>query len=147
MRISDWSSDVCSSDLPPLDSMRRAGRGYASGDFVRLGFGAAMLVIGPGQERFPPAVAHQRSTEPVTGGIVGIVDAFPLPCTKPLHLSSDLMQIAVEPILRPDRILLGTTFPGRHHGVDRKSVVEGRRVAVRVDTCGRRLINKKRQPK
>src|SRR3546814_5590461 len=24
MRISDWSSDVCSSDLPPVDALRRA---------------------------------------------------------------------------------------------------------------------------
>src|SRR3546814_1162370 len=40
MRISDWSSDVCSSDLLELVEARRAGQ---------FGFGAGVLLAHPGQ--------------------------------------------------------------------------------------------------
>src|SRR3546814_9842893 len=72
MRISDWSSDVCSSDLP-----------------VRL---AARRRVGPGAVR-PEASADRLVVVPVE--------------------------------------------------VDRKSVVEGTSVSVRVDLGGRRIITKK----
>src|SRR3546814_20836944 len=36
MRISDWSSDVCSSDLEGLDLQRLVAFGYGCGDFLRL---------------------------------------------------------------------------------------------------------------
>src|SRR3546814_12020658 len=83
MRISDWSSDVCSSDL--LE------------DFLRI-----MEHRGRGIERQRPARHHLRIVPALA---LGIAD--------------------------------------RHHMVDRKSVVSGKSVSVRVDVGGRRIINKK----
>src|SRR3546814_20438458 len=74
MRISDWSSDVCSSDLSPESSAEREGA---------VGFGS-------------PAIA--------------------VPPPKPIEKA----------------------------GIARKSVVEGKSVAVRVDLGGRRIIKKKK---
>src|SRR3546814_17268865 len=41
MRISDWSSDVCSSDLFPGEAERRQ---HVEGDVVQLGAGEAQLL-------------------------------------------------------------------------------------------------------
>src|SRR3546814_15042850 len=76
MRISDWSSDVCSSDLP-----------------------------GPGPEK--------RATSPAATGTVGG--------------------------------LAGDEDGGAGEEPDRKSVVEGKSVSVRVDLGGRRIIKKKKK--
>src|SRR3546814_2423590 len=84
MRISDWSSDVCSSDLPSLDE-REIARHFTltrddleliasrRGDVTRLGYAMLMLYLRwPGRVleagEAPPMpilafVAHQRSDE------------------------------------------------------------------------------------
>src|SRR3546814_13669667 len=86
MRISDWSSDVCSSDLEP-NAERRLGH-YSEG----------IPSIEPLQSRFHAAASKR----------IGAV------------LKSSLMLS------------------------DRKSVVEGKSVSVRVDLGGRRVIKKKK---
>src|SRR3546814_2729419 len=43
MRISDWSSDVCSSDLVPVDALLG---GKAAGDVVGVGQGATDVGLG-----------------------------------------------------------------------------------------------------
>src|SRR3546814_15123719 len=91
MRISDWSSDVCSSDLA-----RRA----AAAAQARLRDRFARY--------FPPAAAQAR------GGALA---------------------------RRADRRTAGRA------GADRKSVVEGKSVSVRVDLGGRRIIKKKNDNK
>src|SRR3546814_12426474 len=92
MRISDWSSDVCSSDLrAPSSHPGPAGRFH--------------LLRGNGATRGRQSCHHG-----------------PLPC----------------------RALLGRTRPcPPARTVDRKSVVEGKSVSVRVDLGGRRIIKKK----
>src|SRR3546814_13790466 len=90
MRISDWSSDVCSSDLT-------FGKGFG-GDL----------------HRFDRAFGHSRPLERI-----GEVE----PC-------ADVAQI-----FQQRAALLGKA--------DRKSVVSGKRVSVRVDLGGRRFIKKK----
>src|SRR3546814_18241477 len=93
MRISDWSSDVCSSDLPEhlLDGFRAV---------LRDGDAVAMRTLHGGRaagvEVFGDAVPENRRQH---AGIVAI---------------------------------------------DRKSVVEGKSVSVRVDLGGRRIIKKKK---
>src|SRR3546814_12509416 len=82
MRISDWSSDVCSSDLVEAD---------------RLAIGHRVLDDRP----------HQ------------------------LRIFLGLAEAARVRNLRPEAVL------------DRKSVVEGKSVSVRVDLGGRRIIKKK----
>src|SRR3546814_20356738 len=108
MRISDWSSDVCSSDL-------------AAGTvpFYRQRFAEAGV---------DPAAA-------VTWGSIARL---------PILKRSDL-QGAGEAIKT-------TALPkshGRRHDIetsgDRKSVVEGKSVSVRVDLGGRRIIKKKKK--
>src|SRR3546814_13006917 len=90
MRISDWSSDVCSSDLP--------WSSHASSSRAMVGRACA------------PARAGQRQVGERTLAVTAVA--------------------AVE----------------QHWGApDRKSVVEGKSVSVRVDLGGRRNIKKKTQ--
>src|SRR3546814_17656240 len=88
-RISDWSSDVCSSDL--------------------------------GADR------HDAELHPAPG-------SAEIPRRLHLHPGD------------PDpAVAAGGSDQGSRLGADRKSVVQGKRVAVRVALGGRRLIKKKRQ--
>src|SRR3546814_17979709 len=96
MRISDWSSDVCSSDLPTAASCSTpSGLKRESAKF----FAPVML-----------------SGTPVFGRK-----------------------------FRRGNLSWPASFAGRHR--DRKSVVSGKRVSVRVDLGGRRIIKKKKQNK
>src|SRR3546814_3343507 len=69
MRISDWSSDVCSSDLFPIDARRYLVRGLAlsadradrGGDHVRYAAAAAVLPAG------------RRAVDPRADRVVGIL--------------------------------------------------------------------------
>src|SRR3546814_12770815 len=88
MRISDWSSDVCSSDLPVMFY-----NGATADARWRIGWIS-----------FSPDFSY------VTGG-------------------------GLEPLLMP---------PPAKERTDRKSVVEGKSVSVRVDLGGRRIIKKKK---
>src|SRR3546814_20995198 len=103
MRISDWSSDVCSSDLshpippakyrdrvPPIRPVPRASRQQCAEGARRP---------------LRPCLCPPRSRSPTAGRAASA--------------------------LPPDQ-------------ADRKSVVSGKSVAVRVDTGGRRLLNKKK---
>src|SRR3546814_17684960 len=99
MRISDWSSDVCSSDLPP--STRPDGR--------------------------PLAVPTPGSSGPVqrTG-------TFP---SRAMGASS-----TIAPLLSCGRYWTKFACGNGAKAKDRKSVVEGTRVLVRVDFGGRRIL-------
>src|SRR3546814_16380743 len=121
MRISDWSSDVCSTDLQRRD--RRRFLAAVPERLHQLG-GAAGQSQGrpPGSVLFPsvgdrsrPAARRRRTAQ---------VEAAPL---RPV--GGDGGQAA-----RADR-------------ADRTSVVEGKRVAGRVDLGGLRLIKKKKKNK
>src|SRR3546814_13403281 len=94
MRISDWSSDVCSSDLGGLAGAREAeeDRGVACWAYVRRAVHREHVAI-------RQQVVENRE-----------------------HRLLDLARI---------------------DGADRKSVVEGKSVSVRVDLGGRRIIKKK----
>src|SRR3546814_11679402 len=94
MRISDWSSDVCSSDLPG-DRVHRVEHAFAVLQQVTQAVAAHRFIeIGPGA-----VLAGQKARgEAVIGG-------------------------------------------------DRKSVVSGKSVSVRVDLGGRRIIKKKKHNK
>src|SRR3546814_17787415 len=92
LRISDWSSDVCSSDLRPRAACRAGAR--------RLGSGRR----------------------------------------RPAHGTVDRGGAARRPCPRPD-----DDVPRRVHTGDRKRVVVGKSVSVRVDLGGRRNIKKKIQ--
>src|SRR3546814_12892190 len=99
MRISDWSSDVCSSDLPGGAERRwprnACGRARLPAFAERAGLAAGRAGIQPG-----------RADTGTTGRLGG-----------------------------------AATATGRR-AEDRKSVVEGKSVSVRVDLGGRRIMNK-----
>src|SRR3546814_21190056 len=109
MRISDWSSDVCSSDLRTVGIPSRPRR-----DNAPKGVGSSRR--------------HHRSKCPKRRRLQGLSPArypyYGAPSTRGRHTWS-----------WPFRILFR----------DRKSVVQGKSVSVRVDLGGSRLIKKKTQ--
>src|SRR3546814_19375239 len=102
MRISDWSSDVCSSDLHRHDALRP----LAGGD------------VGTERQLRHGGAGFCREAEPQ--GRAGM----PVP---------DLDRLDAVPVRALARL----------EQEDRKSVVEGKRVSVRVELGGRRIIKKK----
>src|SRR3546814_15120117 len=103
MRISDWSSDVCSSDL------------IAS------------------SWRFLPLVAYLRRLQG------GHNSPLPEPYRPSWIDGSTLVNKGNQPMLRKLVVVLTAGL----FALDRKSVVEGKSVSVRVDLGGRRIIKKK----
>src|SRR3546814_15744238 len=101
MRISDWSSDVCSSDLVRLLKPRRPGDGQAAG--TRTSY------------------LNQR-----------------------LRIDADIVRRRAGGIDDRLRRLQALRDGGLISEEDRKSVVSGKSVSVRVDLGGRRHIKKKK---
>src|SRR3546814_14507880 len=105
MRISDWSSDVCSSDLPNLKPFLRSGEHG--------------IELRPAGERYRSDLALIRRIY-------------------------DRVAVGVLPVTADTELQIGIG----HHDLsplDRKSVVEGKSVSVRVDLGGCRIIKKKKQ--
>src|SRR3546814_19084230 len=111
MRISDWSSDVCSSDLFRLDARQRTRRIAAGGaDQVRR---QALLVV---EQNLEKVLRRQALVVGAQG-------------KRLRRLNEAARTVGV--------------FLEIHS--DRKSVVEGKSVSVRVDLGGRRSIKKKKR--
>src|SRR3546814_20262690 len=119
MRISDWSSDVCSSDLLVFIGGADAASGGA--DLARAGGGFA--------QRVEVAVKGQDQRTIVGNREILGVDGNAL-----------LAQLGDLVAQRP-RIAADAVADDRQR--DRKSVVSGTRVSVRVDIGGRRLLKQK----
>src|SRR3546814_12588541 len=98
MRISDWSSDVCSSDLSRRWRCRR---------------------------RVLARCPFRAGTGPADGVVPDVVPAPAEPESRDIRDHSGLSGI-------------------QGHGPERKSVVWGKSVSVRVDLGGRRIIKKKK---
>src|SRR3546814_13221238 len=105
MRISDWSSDVCSSDL----------------------------VVD--RDQFQPAVGAFEDFADFLGDEGHEVD----------DLFRGSSELGAQPlVLHTDAHRTGVAMALAHHE-DRKSVVSGKSVSVRVDLVGRRIIKKKKK--
>src|SRR3546814_16125136 len=102
MRIGDWSSDVCSSDLE-----HRYGADCTVAELL--------------------ALIAQLNADPT---VHGILVQLPLP----KQIDSAKVLDAIDPAKDVDGF----------HPVDRKRVVKGKSVSVRVDLGGRRSIKKKK---
>src|SRR3546814_7448331 len=164
MRISDWSSDVCSSDLAaPVDSPgpEAARPGAIDEDVVGDLVGQVELVdetrvLGPLVEvgarrsrddrpgetaRDPGAAAIAvRIAEEADQAVVELVDAA---AAGQRQLVGDVQaDLAKRGIVAVDAKLLGQPDVAAGAG-GRKSVGQGKRVSVRVDLGGRRRIKKK----
>src|SRR3546814_17132771 len=119
MRISDWSSDVCSSDLG------NPARGECANEEDRAGHCTA---VAKGKGHPPQAEPHQRET----ANIHRIAGDH----RRHWQLQVFGMQRCFEGIL-----CAFTQQPrGSTWRPDRKSVVEGTSLALRVELGGRRLI-------
>src|SRR3546814_11926355 len=122
MRISDWSSDVCSSDLPGLDAEARQqlGNDVEAGaeEGARGDHAVASLEL-----------RHQRGEDRAhpAGGRHADLGAF--------QQAQALLEHC------PRRVGVARVLVA----LDRKSVVEGKGVSVRVDPGGRRSIKKKKK--
>src|SRR3546814_15301957 len=123
MRISDWSSDVCSSDL----------RGSRSGI-----------------DRLKPLREPARAPFPIERLIefARVVRALPVAFALlgPSRYSDAHMHRShILPLAHKFRdVMLGIGFGASlGRAIDRKSVVEGKSVSVRVDLGGRWIIKKK----
>src|SRR3546814_15964786 len=109
MRISDWSSDVCSSDL-----------------------GATLLAVDQGQVTLldpaaPVVIRHGQQAQLQAGAV------------------QPLMPTGLDPWAWVDGVISanGTRLGDFLAELDRKSVVLGKSVSVRLDLGGRRIIKKK----
>src|SRR3546814_18574221 len=137
MRISDWSSDVCSSDLLPK---RSAGFSYSCWTAKTIGSGAGSLVT-----RTPPMPHSTRSS------------SASAPCRPPVDASGCRIQRRASPQLVADLLPLALdgefavlvskmplidAWPLALAALGRQSVVEGKRVSVRVKLVGRTIKKK-----
>src|SRR3546814_16310361 len=114
MRISDWSSDVCSSDLPNLYNCTFAG--------------ACGVVVPAAGNHF---IYAAQPTATITIG-----DAL-----RAYGLDTPAFTFIVGGMILGD--IAGTAITGEP-GIDRKSVVQGKSVSVLVDLGGRRNFKKKK---
>src|SRR3546814_18235737 len=103
MRISDWSSDVCSSDLDQATTIEN-----------QLGTSRDAV----GDRLFHDSLGIRRN---------------------------DRAKVGLRVVIRPDVERLDFRDDERAQLLDRKIVVEGKSVSVRVDLGGRRIIKKKRK--
>src|SRR3546814_19254886 len=119
MRISDWSSDVCSSDLRKCSSSLQQQQ--------------------PRRPLKIPTVLWRLSSRAVLSP--GPFFSFFAPCLSVPSISCSQSSSNSRRLLTsPGRLV-------RPSGVDRKSVVWGKGDSVRVDLGGSRFIKKKKQTK
>src|SRR3546814_18764059 len=129
MRMSDWSSDVCSSDLVLLSGRRMVGRQRAG-------------VHGEGRRRKLVASVYGRNMSmkrefiDMTGGI----------CRRRVHVRIGDAARREEPLddVRRRPTLQRVAASAAASGEDRKSVVQGQSMYVRVGLGGRSIIKKKK---
>src|SRR3546814_11849852 len=116
MRISDWSSDVCSSDLPGSFDVMVTENMY--GDI--LSDLAADLMGGLGMAPSGDIGAERAVFQPCHGSAPDIAGQGRANPTAALLSAAMMLDWLAE-------------RPGEPKAADRKSVVEGKRVSVRVD--------------
>src|SRR3546814_15864349 len=114
MRISDWSSDVCSSDLPTTFPVRPNQEPPSSHACSGSTTPPWCSCCGPGC-----APTRRPGTSPRKPTYACCSSTASAPCARPADLPPFSGPLA-----------------------DRKRVVEGKRVSVRLDLGGRRLIKK-----
>src|SRR3546814_20025410 len=117
MRISDWSSDVCSSDL-------------IWGRYSTIPAGTKQAILA--------AMGVAAETEAEQAASLAALESRPWrDLVEPVVVVAAEAQPAQVPVTVPEGA--GSTLPWR---LDRKSVVSGKSVSVRVALGGRRIIKK-----
>src|SRR3546814_13333944 len=138
MRISDWSSDVCSSDLG-LVGTQAVGQGPAGEPASSAEHEGG---AGPEDEGGQDGDAGHRSNTRSSSGIWRIRPAHShQPMTSTTATSVSSWPVADRNAWRP----LPTDLPASAMPIDRTSVVSGKSVYVRVDLVGRRISKQKKK--
>src|SRR3546814_19729882 len=122
MRISDWSSDVCSSDLISMSILTADRAAFREA----LPHGGRLIGLDVGTKTIGIALCD-----------AGWSIASPAHTVSRGKFSKD--KIALAAFLEQQQV------KGVVIGLARKSVVEGKSVSVRVDLGGRRIIKKKKK--
>src|SRR3546814_15155963 len=137
MRISDWSSDVCSSDLSSMTNMALFAEQQVRADLARLLLAA---VEASGRARCDIARDAQIHKDALRRVLAG---------ERSASLGEALRILAASGVAPHAHLLLFLVSSGDHSIAwlqsdlaDRKRVAEGKSVSVRVELGGRR-INKK----
>src|SRR3546814_15953885 len=129
MRISDWSSDVCSSDLPD----------WSLSLSERLLFPFDESQVPPDQQTRIETLAHRLLSVGIdTARVEGHTDSIG---AESYNLA--LPQARAEAVAAPLRAGGMRLTPDQVIGRYRTSGVSGKRVSVRVDLRGRSIIKKK----
>src|SRR3546814_15617940 len=102
MRISDWSSDVCSSDLPkPGDRLVEIGPGQGAMTFPLLERHGALTAIEFDRDLLQPLAAAARAHGELTLVHANVLDVYfsALPAVTPIRLLVNLPSHLSSPIL------------------------------------------------
>src|SRR3546814_19622231 len=135
MRISDWSSDVCSSDLAWAGPYTKVGKGAN-------GWGYLQHVPEHEPDQRQPRQKADRPQYDARSGANGGKGAARFFLII-IHLSdSSGAGGKVKPVAPPVSL---RHRAGPPYAADRKSVVYGQSVSVRVDLGGRRIIQTKKE--
>src|SRR3546814_20692866 len=133
MRISDWSSDVCSSDLLPMK--------IREGSNIPSWPGLGVRVVAP-IANSDSTVIPKKGTKPraITRGADRIT-VLERGCDREIiHCIGSFCSLRKRVLARTDK----TIITSAKTMADRKSVVSGKSVSVRVNLGGRRSIKKKK---
>src|SRR3546814_13787496 len=139
MRISDWSSDVCSSDLARLEIARAL---YEHGDRATA---RPIAALKPDEHLARIAAAEQVEERPrhrLQSLMDGLARIELARLEQPRHVAIELVHARKE--IDHDETLHPDPRADRPRAIDRQSVVQGKSVSVRVDIGGRRSIKKKK---
>src|SRR3546814_12682239 len=126
MRISDWSSDVCSSDLP--HAARALGIGMV---FQHFSLFEAMTVL----ENIALGMDRAEDRRVLARRVREVSQAYGLP----LDPEREVYTLSAASPIWPRRAPISTP--------DRKSVGSGKSVEIRVELGGGRLLKKKKKTK
>src|SRR3546814_18955956 len=127
MRISDWSSDVCSSDLrEQLRLVKWPGDAVPEGAFTSI-----EALVGGEEERV--VLRTLEVNEPV---LENKISGFGGKASLAAILSPEMRAVTIR--VNDVAGVAGFVLPGDR--VDRQSVVEGKGVAGRVYSGGRRIL-------
>src|SRR3546814_14159908 len=148
MWISRWSSDVCSSDLPDVAGPVRPDLAAARSELPLRVLGQDHTVAGANPLRAPQGADLSAHRLTLSSRRLSVHRQENRPGPGRWGVLRRGQRAAVrQAALRP---ALDQTQPPdirRQKGLDRKSVVQGKRVSVRVGLGGRRIIKKKRNTK
>src|SRR3546814_15098681 len=141
MRISDWSSDVCSSDLRSHRGPLRRGRPGRRQPHGAVGLGLGLRANIPaaftGGRRLPPTTQGGHLGRPLRVGL-GVEETMRSPHKSEAEYKEILTALGRVAVSISTLEGIGSNLP-----LDRKSVGSGKSVTVRFDLGCRSLIKNK----